>query len=126
MQKKNKKTKLSYIWQQNYLTDCIHFLFGSEKYHLPLKLFLKINSTFYIYFFKEKGLHGQPRLIIFTSNDAHYSIKKLASFEGIGSDNVYLVKTDQRGKMDTNDLEEKIQQSLAENAVPLMVSATIG
>lgn len=64
--------------------------------------------------------------MLFTSNDAHYSIKKLAAFEGIGSDNVYLVKTDKRGKMDAADLEKKVQISLTENTVPFMVSATAG
>lgn len=63
---------------------------------------------------------------MFTSNDAHYSIKKLAAFEGLGSDNVYLVKTDELGKMDPTDLEIQIQKSLSEKAVPFMVSATAG
>lgn len=75
---------------------------------------------------QEEGLHSLPRLVLFTSNDAHYSIKKLAAFEGLGSNNVYTVRTDQRGKMDPIDLERQIEKSLAENAVPFMVSATAG
>ncbi|KAJ9589117.1 hypothetical protein L9F63_017576 [Diploptera punctata] len=75
---------------------------------------------------KNKGLHGLPRLVLFTSKDAHYSIKKLASFLGIGSDNVYLIKTDSRGKMDTHHLEQEILRSLEEGAAPFMVSATAG
>lgn len=71
-------------------------------------------------------MHGLPRLVVFTSNDAHYSIKKLASFEGLGSNNVYLIDTDDRGKMDPANLELKIQQCLEENAVPFVVSATAG
>ena len=80
----------------------------------------------FLYEHQEKGLHALPRLVLFTSNDAHYSIKKLAAFEGLGSDNVYLVKTDERGKMDVGDLENQVQKSLSENAVPFMVSATAG
>jgi glutamate/tyrosine decarboxylase-like PLP-dependent enzyme len=34
---------------------------------------------------KEKGLTFVPKLVIFTSEDAHYSVTKLAAFLGIGS-----------------------------------------
>lgn len=66
------------------------------------------------------------RLIVFTSEDAHYSVKKLAAFLGIGYDNVYLVKVDCHGKMLVCDLEKQIIRSIEEGAVPLMVSATAG
>nr|ABX89951.1 aspartate 1-decarboxylase [Tribolium castaneum] len=75
---------------------------------------------------KKKGLHSLPRLVLFTSEDAHYSIKKLASFEGIGTDNVYLIRTDARGRMDVSHLVEEIERSLREGAAPFMVSATAG
>ncbi|XP_050533627.1 cysteine sulfinic acid decarboxylase [Daktulosphaira vitifoliae] len=75
---------------------------------------------------KSKGMHGLPRLVVYTSTDAHYSIKKLCAFEGIGSENVYGIKTDAKGKMDVSHLKQQIQKTLQENAVPLMVSATAG
>lgn len=75
---------------------------------------------------QQKGLHGLPRLVIFTSEDSHYSIQKLAAFEGLGSDNVYSVRTDSRGKMDPKDLEKRVLESIAEKAAPFMVSATSG
>lgn len=56
------------------------------------------------YDLQAKGLHNLPRLVLFTSADAHYSVKKLASFMGIGTDNVYLIRTDECGKMDMNHL----------------------
>lgn len=65
-------------------------------------------------------------MVVYTSEDAHYSIKKMAVLQGIGSDNVYLIKTDAKGKMDIKDLEVQIQRTLAENALPFMVSATAG
>ena len=34
---------------------------------------------------KEQGLAAAPRLVVFTSEDAHYSVKKLAAFLGIGT-----------------------------------------
>lgn len=66
------------------------------------------------------------RLVLFTSEDAHYSVKKLAAFLGIGYDNVYLIKVDSRGKMVVTDLEAQIVRAINEGAVPLMVSATAG
>lgn len=67
-----------------------------------------------------------PRLVVFTSEDAHYSVKKLAAFLGIGYDNVYQVKVDARGKMVVSDLEVQIARAVKEGATPLMVSATAG
>ncbi|XP_046659625.1 cysteine sulfinic acid decarboxylase isoform X2 [Homalodisca vitripennis] len=75
---------------------------------------------------KSKGLHGLPRLVLYTSIDAHYSVKKLATLQGLGSDNVYLVKTDALGRMDVEDLKAQIQRTLKEGAKPFMVSATAG
>lgn len=67
-----------------------------------------------------------PRLVVFTSEDAHYSVEKLAAFMGIGSDNVYKIKTCARGKMMMDHLESEIKRAKDEDAVPFMVSATGG
>ncbi|XP_050300566.1 cysteine sulfinic acid decarboxylase isoform X2 [Anthonomus grandis grandis] len=75
---------------------------------------------------KTKGLHSLPKLVLFTSQDAHYSIKKLSAFMGLGTENICLVKTDDRGKMDTDHLEKLIEETIASNAKPFMVSATAG
>lgn len=45
---------------------------------------------------------------------------------GLGSDNVYKIDTDDCGKLIPEDLENKIKQSLSEDALPFMVSATAG
>lgn len=45
---------------------------------------------------------------------------------GLGSDNVYLIKTDDRGRMDVNNLKDEIDRALNEGAAPFMVSATAG
>ncbi|KOX73314.1 Cysteine sulfinic acid decarboxylase [Melipona quadrifasciata] len=75
---------------------------------------------------KELGLSSAGRLIVFTSRDSHYSVKKLTAFLGLGTSNVYEVKTDSRGKMCVTDLEAQIKKALDEGAVPLIVSATAG
>ncbi|XP_076245863.1 glutamate decarboxylase-like protein black [Calliopsis andreniformis] len=75
---------------------------------------------------KELGLSSTNRLVVFTSQDAHYSIKKLSAFLGIGVSNVYEITTDKKGRMCTTDLEAQINRALNEGATPLMVSATAG
>lgn len=71
-------------------------------------------------------MHALPSLVVYTSIDAHYSIKKLCAFEGIGSDNLYTVNIDAKGKMDVGHLRQQIRRTLEEKAIPLMVSATAG
>lgn len=75
---------------------------------------------------QSKGLHGLSRLVMFASEDAHYSSAKLASFMGLGSDNVYKVKTCDRGKMQMEHLEREVQRAKAEGATPFLVVATAG
>lgn len=76
--------------------------------------------------FQSKGIYSVPKLVLFTSELAHYSTKKMAAFMGIGSDNCILVKTDSAGKIDVPDLELKINQSLDDGATPFLVTATAG
>ncbi|XP_030015110.1 acidic amino acid decarboxylase GADL1 [Sphaeramia orbicularis] len=75
---------------------------------------------------KELGLSAVPRLVLFTSQECHYSISKAAAFLGIGTKNVYVVPSDNRGKMIPTALEELIQTAKSEGAVPFMVNATAG
>ncbi|XP_050509319.1 cysteine sulfinic acid decarboxylase [Diabrotica virgifera virgifera] len=75
---------------------------------------------------KKKGISSLPRLVLFSSDQSHYSITKLSSFLGIGSDNVYSIRSDKRGKLDVGHLREEIKRAIEEKAVPFMVSATAG
>ncbi|XP_044064037.1 acidic amino acid decarboxylase GADL1-like isoform X2 [Siniperca chuatsi] len=75
---------------------------------------------------KEVGLSAAPRLVIFSSQESHYSISKAAALLGIGTKNVYVVPSDKRGKMIPSALEEQIKTAKSEGAVPLMVNATAG
>ncbi|ELU00176.1 hypothetical protein CAPTEDRAFT_151334 [Capitella teleta] len=75
---------------------------------------------------KVKGMTGQPRLVMFTSEMSHFSIKRAGALLGIGLDNVINIKADDRGRMSVEDLESRIEQALAEGGVPFFVAATAG
>ncbi|KAF7993477.1 hypothetical protein HCN44_010072 [Aphidius gifuensis] len=75
---------------------------------------------------KNNGLSGIKRLVVFTSKDAHYSIAKLSAFLGIGTNNVYPIDVDKKGKMCIKNLEKQVCRSIEEGACPFIVSATSG
>ncbi|KAM4705274.1 acidic amino acid decarboxylase GADL1 [Rhinophrynus dorsalis] len=87
-----------------------------------------LNIARYKYFpdIKEKGLSRAPRLVMFSSEESHYSMKKAAAFLGIGTQNVYFIKADDRGKMIPEELEKQVQRAKEEGAVPFLVCATSG
>uniref|UniRef100_A0A7N6FGI8 Glutamate decarboxylase 2 n=1 Tax=Anabas testudineus TaxID=64144 RepID=A0A7N6FGI8_ANATE len=71
---------------------------------------------------KEKGMSSVPRLVAFTSEHSHFSIKKGAAALGIGTESVICIKADESGKLIPADLERRI----LEGFVPFFVSATAG
>ncbi|KAJ8713342.1 hypothetical protein PYW07_013712 [Mythimna separata] len=75
---------------------------------------------------KTKGVYAVPKLVLFTSELAHYSTKKLATFMGIGGENCVLIKTNKQGKLVVEDLEAKIIAAIEGGASPFMVTATAG
>ncbi|KAK6632509.1 hypothetical protein RUM43_013276 [Polyplax serrata] len=75
---------------------------------------------------KKTGVHAVGRLVLYTSRDAHYSIVKLATFMGLGSENVIAIETDTKGKMKVEELENAIIRTLKTGGKPFMVSATAG
>lgn len=74
---------------------------------------------------KSSGISGL-RLVIFTSEDAHYSILKWANMCGIGEKNVILIATDECGRMDVKNLEANILKEKEGGRTGFMVSATAG
>nr|APU50750.1 cysteine sulfinic acid decarboxylase-like protein 209 [Saccoglossus kowalevskii] len=93
----------------------------ANMYGINLARFKKYGSEI-----KSKGLYGLPRLIIYTSEHSHYSVKKGAAFMGFGTDSVYLVKCDERGRMIPEDLERQIELAKSQGHVPFFVNATSG
>ncbi|OXB77974.1 UNVERIFIED_CONTAM: hypothetical protein H355_009545 [Colinus virginianus] len=75
---------------------------------------------------KTKGMAAVPKLVLFTSEHSHYSIKKAGAALGFGTDNVVLIKCNERGKIIPADLEAKILEAKQKGYVPLFVNATAG
>ncbi|XP_030765151.1 glutamate decarboxylase 1-like isoform X2 [Sitophilus oryzae] len=75
---------------------------------------------------KKSGSKNLPDLVMFTSEECHYSIFKFASFLGLGEEAVIKLKTDEVGKIVPDDLEQNIIKYKDKNVVPLMVVATMG
>ena len=70
---------------------------------------------------KSKG-----KMVLFASEHAHISIKKAAMISGLGIDALISVKGDGNGKMNTDDLQIKINQAKNKGQQPFAVVATIG
>jgi glutamate/tyrosine decarboxylase-like PLP-dependent enzyme len=44
----------------------------------------------------------------------HYSIKKSAAMMGLGTDNIFSVKSDKKGKMIAADLDDQINKAIGQ------------
>lgn len=65
-------------------------------------------------------------MVLFASEDAHYSVHKMAAFLGLGEESVISVPTDDIGRMDSNQLQQKIENAKTRCCVPFMIFATCG
>jgi len=78
---------------------------------------------------RKRGMAGRaelPRLVLYTSREAHSSIDKAAIALGIGSDNVRKVPVDTEFRMDASALRRMIEEDLETGAKPFCVAATVG
>ncbi|KAH8305844.1 hypothetical protein KR059_012769, partial [Drosophila kikkawai] len=75
---------------------------------------------------KTSGMFGMQPLVLFTSDQSHYSFMKAANWLGLGSDNCVSVKTNQLGQMQMDDLEAKILEAKARGGRPFFVNCTAG
>jgi len=92
----------------------------SNMYGLNLARFNKFPNI------KTDGMFGLPRMCVYTSDQAHYSISKGAALLGIGVNNVFKVPCDELGKMIPAALDRMIQDAKDQGIVPLMVNGTGG
>ncbi|CAH0731826.1 unnamed protein product, partial [Brenthis ino] len=75
---------------------------------------------------KTKGMKNIPEMVIFTSEDSHYSIKKAAHWLGFGTENVKVIKTNDQGQMVLAELDKAIQNEISAGISPVFVNATAG
>ena len=76
---------------------------------------------------KSEGFYqSSKKLIVFTSDQAHYSIAKACMVTGIGTNNLIKIATDNRGRMDVTEFENQIKKVMENNNIPLFVNATAG
>ncbi|XP_071625794.1 cysteine sulfinic acid decarboxylase-like isoform X1 [Temnothorax longispinosus] len=75
---------------------------------------------------KIKGIQGDPPLVCFTSDASHYSVTTAADWLGLGTNNVYKIKTDRFGRMLVSDLKRAIKKAIQQRKLPFFVNATAG
>lgn len=68
---------------------------------------------------------SQP-LVVYTSEESHYSNAKNASFAGIGRKNIRFIKADAVGRMIPEKLEAQIETDIKNGYIPTYVNATAG
>lgn len=77
--------------------------------------------------YKEKGLQSiKGQLVMFTSDQCHYSVKSCAAVCGLGTDYCIMVPSDDRGRMIPSELERLIQEHKSRGNIPFFVNATSG
>lgn len=77
--------------------------------------------------YKEKGIASiKGQLVMFTSDQSHYSIKSCASVCGLGTDNCIMVPSDINGRLIPAELERLVLERKALGHIPFFVSATSG
>ncbi|XP_063596063.1 cysteine sulfinic acid decarboxylase-like [Penaeus indicus] len=75
---------------------------------------------------KKTGVFSLKPLIVFTSDQGHYSVSKSASWLGIGMDHVVPVATDDQGRMIPEALRKAVQKAREQGGDPFFVNATAG
>ena len=75
-------------------------------------------------FAKQKG--GVKNLVLYTSENAHYSVAKNTAFSGIGKDNIRYINSNFKGEMSIRDLKNQIQKDTDQGLIPFYINATSG
>lgn len=75
---------------------------------------------------KTQGFQGQRPLVIFVSDQAHYSFAKGAALMGLGTEQVIPVASDRLGAMDPASLSAAIAEARRQGQQPFFVGATAG
>jgi glutamate/tyrosine decarboxylase-like PLP-dependent enzyme len=70
------------------------------------------------------SIKSQP--VFYVSEEAHHSFNKIAHSTGIGRNSVRVVKSDNKLKLDINDIKEKILKDKSAGLIPFMAVGTVG
>lgn len=73
---------------------------------------------------KQKGIF--KKLVAYTSENAHYSLSKNASFSGLGKENIRYIKSDNFGKINVLAFEEQVKKDVKNGFIPFYLNATAG
>ncbi|CAH0766030.1 unnamed protein product [Bemisia tabaci] len=77
--------------------------------------------------YKKNGLHSiKGHLVMFTSDQCHYSVRSCAAVCGLGTDNCVEVPSDKRGRMIPAELERLVIERKSRGDVPFFVNCTSG
>ncbi len=68
----------------------------------------------------------EQKMIVYASENAHYSIEKNAALVGIGREQVHYISCNEKGEMKMQELRRKIQGDLEAGLTPAMVVVTAG
>ena len=71
---------------------------------------------------KEDGI--SQNLVAYTSENAHYSLSKNASFSGVGKANIRHIKSDKHGRINVLEFEKQVNIDLANGFIPFYLNAT--
>jgi len=75
---------------------------------------------------KVEGMSEGMRPVIFVSEESHYSLEKAAMTIGMGSQQVWKVPADDRGRLHVDALKALIGQAREDGLHPMMITATAG
>lgn len=75
---------------------------------------------------KKIGAYLSAPMVAFVSDQAHYSFGSASNILGLGTDNLRKIKTNEKGKMEIDDLEQQIILSLKNKEIPFFIAATAG
>ena len=75
---------------------------------------------------KNDGIQGLPKVSVFVSEEAHYSMDKAMVMSGLGLDALVKVPVDDTGVMQTSELKRLMQSSVDRGRIPVSVIGTAG
>lgn len=73
-----------------------------------------------------RGLWSETRMTLYASDQIHMSVPKAADVLGLGRDQVRLVKSDARFRLDVRDLRAAIEADIGQGLKPFCVVASAG